>query len=88
MAFKQYIGHTIVFLITGAVLFFLMIILISEAMVHNRNNLVNSKITIQSVDYGRWGQIPGNFSVDYQRHITPYTIDSFDNDANTVGLNK
>jgi hypothetical protein len=88
MACKEYLGSAIVLLITSAVLFFLMIILISEAKVHNRNNSVNSKITIQSVDWGRWGQIPGNFSVDYQRVVTPYTIKEFNNADKLIDLTK
>lgn len=88
MALKDYMGHAIVFLMTSAVFFFLMIILISEGKVHHRNNKVNEGVTIKSVDYGRWGQIPGNFSVDYQRHVTPYTINSFDNDASSINLDK
>ena len=58
--FKDFMGHAIVCLITSAVLFFLMIILISEAKIHHRNNKINDKVTIQSVDYGIWGLVPGN----------------------------
>lgn len=74
MSVKEHMCSAIVFLLTSAVLCFLMIILVGLARTHNLNNKVNDRVTIQSVDYGRWGQIPGNYSVDYQRNVTAYTL--------------
>ena len=74
MVFREYLRQSVCALCTCAAVSFILIFIVSIALIESLRNEIKSFTPITLYNYTRWGEIPGSLNYEYTKELYLYNL--------------